>query len=113
MITLTRLIAVKEEPVVPVAARMEILDPCDQSEARRHEQRVFRVEREVSGFVGHRGGQRALHGARKIYELFGVDRAVLNIRTDVIGRATCRDRVCQYGKISVVAVNLKKKEKKE
>src|SRR3546814_4195453 len=83
MITLTRLIAVKEEPVVPVAARMEILDPCDQSEARRHEQRVFRVEREVSGFVGHRGGQRALHGARKIYELFGVDRAVLNIRTDV------------------------------
>src|SRR3546814_5264423 len=82
MITLTRLVAVKEEPVVPVAARMEILDPCDQSEARRHEQRVFRVEREVSGFVGHRGGQRALHDARKIYELFGVDRAVLNIRTD-------------------------------
>src|SRR3546814_10474408 len=32
MITLTRLIAVKAEPVVPVAARMEILDPCDQSE---------------------------------------------------------------------------------
>src|SRR3546814_21121683 len=98
MITLTRLIAVKEEPVVPVAARMEILDPCDQSEARRHEQRVFRVEREVSGFVGHRGGQRALHGARKIYGLFGVDLAVLTISTHTqaerrVGKAcvsTCR-----------------------
>src|SRR3546814_15537007 len=27
-----------------------------------------------------------------------------------IGRATCRERVCQYGKIPVVAVTLKKKK---
>src|SRR3546814_19794104 len=27
-----------------------------------------------------------------------------------IGRASCRERVCQYGKISVVGVSLKKKE---
>src|SRR3546814_17504723 len=29
-----------------------------------------------------------------------------------IGRASCRERVCQYGKISVVAGSLKKKTKK-
>src|SRR3546814_19217078 len=29
-----------------------------------------------------------------------------------IGRATCRERVCQYGSISVVAVAIKKKKKK-
>src|SRR3546814_13672634 len=29
-----------------------------------------------------------------------------------IGRASCRERVCQYGEISVVAVSLKKKHKK-
>src|SRR3546814_12590775 len=28
-----------------------------------------------------------------------------------IGRASCRERVCQYGKISVAAVSLKKKQK--
>src|SRR3546814_16346745 len=27
---------------------------------------------------------------------------------DKIGRASCRERVCQYGKVSVVAVDLKK-----
>src|SRR3546814_17726157 len=30
-----------------------------------------------------------------------------------IGRATCRERVCQYVKISVVAVSLKKTRKKQ
>src|SRR3546814_14603835 len=30
-----------------------------------------------------------------------------------IGRASCRERVCQYGEISVVAVSLKKKQNKE
>src|SRR3546814_13384657 len=30
-----------------------------------------------------------------------------------IGRASCRERVCQYGEISVVAVSLKKKKKKK
>src|SRR3546814_13090638 len=30
-----------------------------------------------------------------------------------IGRASCRERVCQYGSISVVAVSLKKKHKKK
>src|SRR3546814_15423415 len=29
-----------------------------------------------------------------------------------IGRASCRERVCQYGEISVVAVSLKKKQTK-
>src|SRR3546814_15065874 len=28
-----------------------------------------------------------------------------------LGRASCRERVCQYGEISVVAVSLKKKDK--
>src|SRR3546814_18512326 len=32
------------------------------------------------------------------------------VRTNMeIGRASCRDRVCQYGEISVVAVTLKQK----
>src|SRR3546814_14413625 len=33
------------------------------------------------------------------------------IDTDEIGRATCRERVCQYVLISVVTVSLKKKKK--
>src|SRR3546814_13333760 len=33
--------------------------------------------------------------------------------TEQIGRASCRERVCQYVSISVVAVSLKKKEKNE
>src|SRR3546814_19097102 len=33
-------------------------------------------------------------------------------RTVKIGRASCRESVCQYGSISVVAVSLKKKKKK-
>src|SRR3546814_14581901 len=31
------------------------------------------------------------------------------ILVDQIGRASCRERVCQYGEISVVAASLKKK----
>src|SRR3546814_19125126 len=30
-----------------------------------------------------------------------------------IGRASCRERLCQYGEISVVAVSFKKKKKKK
>src|SRR3546814_19056926 len=33
------------------------------------------------------------------------------VRTSKIGRASCRERVCQYVWISVVAVSLKKKKK--
>src|SRR3546814_13810209 len=33
--------------------------------------------------------------------------------TKEIGRASCRERVCQYVKISVVAESLKKKDKKQ
>src|SRR3546814_12471609 len=33
----------------------------------------------------------------------------LHHRSDEIGRASCRERVCQYVEISVVAVSLKKK----
>src|SRR3546814_15936787 len=36
-------------------------------------------------------------------------RALLQVRVAQIGRASCRERVCQYGCISVVAVALKKK----
>src|SRR3546814_15727196 len=46
------------------------------------------------GLAWRRGTQRAGE-----FRLFG----------DEIGRASCRDRVCQYVKISVVAVSLKKK----
>src|SRR3546814_18741887 len=35
------------------------------------------------------------------------------IKAVEIGRASCRERVCQYVKISVVAVSLKKKKIKE
>src|SRR3546814_20801968 len=34
------------------------------------------------------------------------------LRGNKIGRASCRERVCQYVKISVVAVSLKKKNKR-
>src|SRR3546814_14236318 len=37
------------------------------------------------------------------------DRHVAAIRDPQIGRASCRERVCRYVKISVVAVSLKKK----
>src|SRR3546814_13478122 len=40
-------------------------------------------------------------------------RALRRITTDEIGRASCRERVCQYVKISVVAVSLKNKTEKE
>src|SRR3546814_15659953 len=33
----------------------------------------------------------------------------LYVTTDPIGKASCRERVCQYVEISVVAVSLKKK----
>src|SRR3546814_16195197 len=36
----------------------------------------------------------------------------LDLRHERIGRASCRERVCQYVSISVVAVYLKKKKKK-
>src|SRR3546814_16045090 len=36
-----------------------------------------------------------------------------DLRADEIGRASCRERVCQYVCISVVAVSLKKKKKSE
>src|SRR3546814_16719944 len=35
--------------------------------------------------------------------------AISVLKKDEIGRASCRERVCQYGSISVVAVSLKKK----
>src|SRR3546814_14375814 len=35
-----------------------------------------------------------------------------NFLTGKIGRASCRERVCQYVSISVVAVSLKKKKEK-
>src|SRR3546814_13822938 len=35
--------------------------------------------------------------------------AAIQLAEDQIGRASCRERVCQYGSISVVAVSLKKK----
>src|SRR3546814_12317668 len=36
-----------------------------------------------------------------------------NFNTPQIGRASCRERVCQYGKTSVVAVSLKQKTNKD
>src|SRR3546814_14223727 len=40
-------------------------------------------------------------------------RGVDVFRFDQIGRASCRERVCQYVSISVVAVSLKKKKYKQ
>src|SRR3546814_19502900 len=34
----------------------------------------------------------------------------MSVPSQKIGRASCRERVCQYGEISVVAVSLKKKK---
>src|SRR3546814_11919918 len=42
------------------------------------------------------------------FELFGL-RQIWRRRRGQIGRASCRERVCQYVSISVVAVSLKKK----
>src|SRR3546814_15588179 len=39
------------------------------------------------------------------------DAAVNAVAEGPIGRASCRERVCQYGEISVVAGSLKKKKK--
>src|SRR3546814_13938418 len=40
-------------------------------------------------------------------------RPARRVRSGQIGRASCRERVCQYVWISVVAVSLKKKKKQE
>src|SRR3546814_20055556 len=40
----------------------------------------------------------------------GIAAAVATAATAEIGRASCRERVCQYVSISVVAVSLKKKK---
>src|SRR3546814_11139860 len=42
---------------------------------------------------------------------FGESRRLNEFLSDQIGRASCRERVCQYVKNSVVAVSLKKKNK--
>src|SRR3546814_19597468 len=48
-------------------------------------------------------------GERRI---IGVGRVVVGERKDEIGRASCRERVCQYVSISVVAVSSKTKASK-
>src|SRR3546814_17303694 len=47
--------------------------------------------------------------SERLQELFARILAVLLVDQE-IGRASCRERVCQYGEISVVAVSLKKNE---
>src|SRR3546814_11542905 len=50
-----------------------------------------------------------MRSTKKILALTFIDTLLSSQRTRKIGRASCRERVCQYVYISVVAVSLKKK----
>src|SRR3546814_11904910 len=50
----------------------------------------------------------ALNNLTNIYEYY--QQKGETVQVEQIGRASCRDRVCQYGSNSVVAVSLKKKK---
>src|SRR3546814_17043188 len=54
-------------------------------------------------------GQLGVDRGRGVGGLLRRDAACACVRAQ-IGRASCRERVCQYGSISVVAVSLKKKK---
>src|SRR3546814_13284413 len=58
--------------------------------------------------AGRRYLQRPL-GRRLPFHLDKVGTEARRVRLPQIGRAACRERVCQYVEISVVAVQLKKK----
>src|SRR3546814_12067053 len=65
----------------------------------------FTVERGHLWMLQTRTGKRTAKAALKI----AVDMAT----EGQIGRASCRERVCQYVEISVVAVSLKQKKKQQ
>src|SRR3546814_17426175 len=48
--------------------------------------------------------------ADPLYRAFGLRRLLVDL--DQIGRASCRERVCQYVSISVVAGSLQKKDRR-
>src|SRR3546814_15098343 len=58
--------------------------------------------------VEKKGKKNAFSG--RILEIEGLDNLSIE-QAFAIGRASCRERVCQYVYISVVAVSLKKKHK--
>src|SRR3546814_21002054 len=59
---------------------------------------------------GHAGGEEAGAGV-EVGQVLGVDVGAVLVPALEIGRASCRERVCQYVSISVVAVFLKKQKK--
>src|SRR3546814_20550177 len=71
----------------------------------------------VGGVLHHIGLGRHLHGTPVIMLINDLAIRVINATTgeiirQQIGRASCRERECQYVYISVVTVSLKKKQKK-
>src|SRR3546814_12930598 len=77
---------------------------------------------DITGFeqppYGHQENLQTLFGGR---EVFGLGQALcletrgqmgVVVQGNEIGRASCRERVCQYVEIWVVAVTLKKKKTK-
>src|SRR3546814_15839387 len=72
---------------------------------------LFLVHQLVGADPGHHGAQL---GTRLLDRMSGGPRTgglQFRLTCAEIGRASCRERVCQYVKISVVAVSLKKKNK--
>src|SRR3546814_13011977 len=85
-------------------------DVCSSDLAGRQVRRAVAHRRELEGRrrrgAGH-GGDRGL-----VERLVGVVDGDLPAAVGhQIGRASCRERVCQYVEVSVVAVSLKKKNK--
>src|SRR3546814_16221116 len=54
-----------------------------------------------------------LRPAPRPFERIGAAEPAAGAGPDEIGRASCRERVCQYGEISVVAGPLEKKQPRE
>src|SRR3546814_14854498 len=69
----------------------------------------------LDGDVQRGGGLVHDHQRRTAAQCYGDDHALPHaarkmVRMLQLGRASCRERVCQYGEISVGAVSLKKKK---
>src|SRR3546814_18257545 len=72
-------------------------DVCSSDLVPLHHQQPRRAHRPL------RDAEQRVHARRAEVLLFK------HVDLDEIGRASCRERVCQYVSISVVAVSLKKK----
>src|SRR3546814_14421309 len=89
---------------------------CGHTGLLRLRQRNPELARSVNETLELRGGEGGLAVVAALILAAVVQRLMLHAavildRAKQIGRASCRERGCQYGEISVVAVSLTKKKK--